>query len=79
VPEITRSPPGVSVEPGAMMNSVVPSATVAEMGELLTVKTGRPALRRWVCPLMTTLEPWKSEGRLKVVPSTVTALPGASV
>ena len=83
VPEITRLPPGVSVCPGAITNSVVPPITVAGMTRPFTVRAGAGVMRgafpsTWVCPFITATVP---EGpKLRIVPDTIIAgPPGLSV
>lgn len=71
VPERTMTPPGVRVWPGPSKNSVVPPATVAGIGNPLSLSTGRPGMPLNVCvtPLTTMVEPLPLMGREKVVPS----------
>ena len=84
VPEIvTAGPPGVSVVPGPMTTSVVPSTTVAEYVWPFRVRiaaavTG-PGLSVEVTPLTTMTEPEALAGRLYTVPLTVSTPPGVRV
>lgn len=80
VPETVIAVPGAKVCPGATAKAVVPSFIVALIVSCpLIVRAGVGLGRVEEVPSTTMIEPDAAGGMEKVVPETVTAVPGASV